>query len=274
MAMGLKPRTISSNHCALNIHILPAMGELCLHEITQGAIAAFRAQLLKGAVRGPKTVNNVLSVLSRMLKCAVEWGHLHEAPRVKQVKCPRPEMRWYADRDFERLVKSATSLGVYYLAAVLLAGDAGLRAGEILGLEFEDIEEKQIRVQRSVSKGHCTSPKGGRGRSVPMTKRLRASLNKLPRGLARGHLFCDRKGQIIDEWDLRRLVWKSQKRAGLPIIGVHALRHTFCSRLAGLGVDPYTIQHLAGHQDIATTMRYIHRQPGAAGSKAIRSLGV
>ena len=60
----------------------------------------------------------------------------------------------------------------------------------------------------------------------------------------------------------------------LPALGVHVLRHTFCSRLAAAGTDVYAIQQLAGHVDIKTTMRYVHLAPGAAGSKAIKLLDV
>jgi hypothetical protein len=54
-------------------------------------------------------------------------------------------------------------------------------------------------------------------------------------------------------------------------VGVHLLRHTFCSHLAMRGAPPRAIQELAGHQDIATTQRYMHLSPAAIDA-AIRLL--
>jgi hypothetical protein len=61
-------------------------------------------------------------------------------------------------------------------------------------------------------------------------------------------------------------VWlrNAEARAGLPKRGcLHRLRHTFCSSLAAKGVPPTTIQALAGHSDLRTTLRYIHLPQGA-----------
>jgi site-specific recombinase XerD len=58
-------------------------------------------------------------------------------------------------------------------------------------------------------------------------------------------------------------VRRSARRAGLPKSGVHRLRHTFCSHLAMRGVPARTIQELAGHEDLKTTLRYMHLSPAA-----------
>jgi integrase len=56
---------------------------------------------------------------------------------------------------------------------VLLGGDAGLRLGEIIALEWRDVElsARRLTVQRSEWLGHVTVPKGGRSRQLPMTQR-------------------------------------------------------------------------------------------------------
>ena len=61
---------------------------------------------------------------------------------------------------------------------VLLGGDAGLRLGEIVALEWRDVDlaARRLTVQRSDWHGHVTVPKGGRSRQLPMTQRLTAAL--------------------------------------------------------------------------------------------------
>jgi integrase len=65
-------------------------------------------------------------------------------------------------------------------ALVLLGSEAGLRCGEIMALEWNDLDfaKRQLTVARSEWKGHVTLPKGGRLRYVPMTRRLTEALRK------------------------------------------------------------------------------------------------
>ena len=58
-------------------------------------------------------------------------------------------------------------------------------------------------------------------------------------------------------------VGRAGRRGGLAKTGVHRLRHTFCSHLAMRGAPARAIQELAGHQDLATTQRYMHLSPAA-----------
>jgi site-specific recombinase XerD len=67
------------------------------------------------------------------------------------------------------------------------------------------------------------------------------------------------------------LVARAARRANLSNVGVHVLRHTFCSHLAMRGAGARAIQELAGHRDLSTTQRYMHVSPAAIES-AIRLL--
>ena len=71
---------------------------------------------------------------------------------------------------------------------VLLGGEAGLRCGEMMALEWADIDldKRQLCVARSEWKGHVTMPKGGRLRYVPLTRRLAEALRGSVTYAARG----------------------------------------------------------------------------------------
>ena len=64
---------------------------------------------------------------------------------------------------------------------LLAAGDAGLRLGEIIALEWRDIDlaARRLTVERSNWQGHVTVPKGGRSRQLPMTQRLTAAVKRV-----------------------------------------------------------------------------------------------
>jgi len=94
---------------------------------------------------------------------------------VKMVKAPDPELPFYDFEEFEQLVEGAGKAGADVLAFVLLAGEAGLRRGEIIALERSDIDFKrnQITVRQSDWQGQIDTPNSGKTRRVPMTARLR-----------------------------------------------------------------------------------------------------
>jgi integrase len=119
---------------------------------------------------------------------------------IRLLPVPPPSVPFHDFDDFERLVQAARKRGQEGYLVVLLAGEAGLRRGEIAALEWGDIDlrKRQLCVRRSVWKGHTESPKGGRLRYVPLTQRLTAALQTVRhlRGLL---VFCDQKGQAVNE---------------------------------------------------------------------------
>ena len=79
-------------------------------------------------------------------------------------------------------------------------------------------------------------------------------------------------GEPQGKWSVKWLIDRAERRAGIRPGGrAHILRNTFCSRLAARNQPMITIQHLAGHQSLETTQRYMHLS-SAAPREAIRAL--
>ena len=74
-------------------------------------------------------------------------------------------------------------------------------------------------------------------------------------------MFCGVDGEPWTRNVMKIGMRHACKRAGLRSIGWHVLRHTFCSHLAMRGAAPKAIQELAGHSNLAVTMRYMHLSP-------------
>jgi integrase len=185
------------------------------------------------SARAPKTVNNVLTVLSTLLKKAVEWGDLERLPCVvKLLPNPKKTMGFHDFDQYERLLTVARKRGPDAYLMVLAAGDAGLRLGEIIALEWRDIDlaARRLTVERSDWQGHVTVPKGGRSRQLPMTQRLTAAL-KGARHLRGERVLCLPDGSPITRDRVIKAVRGAQRMAGIEQ-GVHILRHTFCSAFA------------------------------------------
>lgn len=110
----------------------------------------------------PKTVN-VLTVLNKLLKVVMEWRFIPALPcRIRLLKSAKPVVEFYEESEYEHLVTAAERVDPRAHPAVLLGGDAGLRLGEILGLESSDrdfnrIHEGTTRGVRGRRDGPATS---------------------------------------------------------------------------------------------------------------------
>ena len=257
-----KPSTVVTKESILRVHLLPRLGAKRLDAITNEDV-----QRLKGALqkKAPKTVNNVLTVLSVLLRTAVEWKAIDLMPcTIRLVKVSKPSALFHDFDTYEGLVDAARSTGPNAHLAVLLGGEAGLRCGEMIALEWGDIDlaKRQLCVQRSEWDGHVTRPKGGRLRYIPLTVRLAKALQE-HRHLRSPRVLCDAGGQALGRRAVLLWVRRAARRAQVQNDSVHILRHTFCSHLAMRGAPARAIQELAGHANLSTTQRYMHLSQAA-----------
>jgi integrase len=263
-----KPSTIAAKESIVRCHLIPVLGDVRLDAITPKHVHAIKKSL---DGRKPKTVNNVLVALKAIIRVAINLGTLKESPcRVSLLEVPKREMAFYSQEEFERVVAAADSAEARLV--VLLGGEAGLRCGEIIALEWTDIDfhSRQMSVARSEWEGEVTATKGGRVRYVGLTDRLAGEL-KAYRHLRGPRVLLRADGTAMTQKAIAYLAGRSSKRAGVNKHGVHILRHTFCSRLAMKNAPMKAIQELAGHADLGTTMRYMHLSP-ASRDGAIRLL--
>ncbi len=266
-----KASTIYAKERIFQNHLFPELGDQRLDRITDERVQELKANL---SGKAPKTVNNILTVLGKTLRLAVKWKVTGAMPcTIELLRVSNLVPEFYEFADYERLVSTARALDPRAHLVVLLGGDAGLRASEMMGLRGEDVDLRrgQLVVERAVWRDVVDSPKSGRGRIIPMTDALAEAFGKVP--IARGASVLRRDdGGSARRRDLRRWLRTAQRRANVRVTeGPHVLRHTFCSHLAMRGAPAKAIQELAGHNNLTTTYRYMHLSP-AAREGAIRLL--
>lgn len=256
-----KPRGIEAKESIFRMHLSPRFGSKRLDAFTDSDIQALKADLSE---KKPKTVNNILTTLNKLLKTAVRWRVLGSMPvSVEFLKTELDEVGFYDFPQYTRLVREASKIDIRVHAAVLLGGDAGLRRNEMIALSPLDvsISRKTLSVRFQDWKGTLISTKGGRGRVVPMTRALTRVMAELLDNKGARVLMND-DDEPITVQTIRTWVAWAQKAAGLPHLGaLHILRHTFCSHLAMRGAPVLAIKELAGHRSLRTTMRYMHLSP-------------
>ena len=176
-----KPTEVKSKEFIYNLHLKPWFGPMRLDQIGTGQISAFRASLVYKKL-SDKRINNILSVLSKALRYALDCELIAKVPKLGLFKTERPEIVPWDFEQYARLLAAAKTEGPEWYAAACLAGEAGLRSGEVKALRWrEDVDliAKTITVNHQTCYGTTTTPKGRTRRTIPMTSTLEQALRRL-----------------------------------------------------------------------------------------------
>jgi len=290
-----KPSSVDAKDSMLRMQLLPRLGDLRLDQVTYAVIEDLKIDLAKTTIANasrrteadkaistrwerekrrklldkkqprtlsPKTINNCLTVLRRMLSIARKRGLIDSVPEVEWLRPPKPEFDFLTYEEAERLLKVAD--GEWH-TMILVALRTGLRFGELRALRWQDVDlvAGRLVVRQNIVNGIVGTPKSGHAREIPLGKEVRAAL-KAHRHLRGPLVFCDLGGRVLTVGEPRYAIERICKRAGLRMIGWHCLRHTFASHLAMRGAPLKAIQEMLGHSTIQMTMRYAHLAPEVA----------
>ncbi len=264
----------------VRVHIKPALGCVRLKNLTPTHVRGLYKEKLQS--RSPRTVQYIHVTLHKALKQAVSDGLIprNAAGVVKPPQIRREEIHPLTAEQVNTFLKAAC--GERLEALYVLAIHTGLRQGELLGLKWEDVdlEAGTLQVRRTL-----TTAKGGPVLSTPKTKGSRRSVKLTQSTIEalRSHLQrqlgeIDRAGSLREENGLifasetgapldRRYVTNCRfkpllKRAGLPQVRFHDLRHTCATLLLGRNVNPKIVSEMLGHTSIAITLdTYSHVLP-------------
>lgn len=259
-AAGNKPSEVTEKEGTLRNHLVPFFENKDMRQFTVLDVDRYKAAKIDQGYN-PKTVNNHIVVLKKIFNSAVDWGRMDRNPIAKAKKFKEEEYqnRWLNREESEAFLKECDERWYPFFATLLWTG---MRLGEALALRWEDIIwcSETIRVRRSVYQGQFGTPKSGKGRDIPMNSRLIEVLKGL-RHLKGELVFSTADGKLLDPANVKRPFAVALKKAGLPQIRVHDLRHSFASQLVQRGVQLKAVQELLGHADIKMTLRYSHLAP-------------
>jgi integrase len=279
----VKATTFERYEQITRLHLKPALGRVKLKALTPAHVRGLYREKLEAGLSA-RTVRYIHTTLHKALKQAVMDGLI---PRnaTESVKPPQPsreEMCPLTPEQAKLLLKVAHETGDRLEAVYVLAIHTGLRQGELLGLKWDDVdlEDGSLQVRRTLTitkNGPLfTSPKTtGSRRSVKLTSHaIEAVRHHLERQLGEidrvgslwsenGLIFASEMGESLNRHNLTRRSFKPLlKRAGLPQIRFHDLRHTCATLLLTRNVNPKIVSEMLGHSSIAITLdTYSHVLP-------------
>lgn len=274
----LRPSTFKTSQGFLKNHIKPQIGSVPLTELTSLDLQRFYKHLLDGGrvdrieakkkPKGlaPKTVRNIHQMIGSAYNLAREQKLVTRNPTqgCALPKVEHKEMKTLTADQLSAFFQEARDSGVYELYYLDLA--TGLRRGELLGLKWTDVDfdRRVVKVQRAISRqngkvveaplktknAYCTLPLSADAISVLMHQRRKTGSSEW--------VFPSPSGGPMSPDSVLHMLQRALKRAGLPRIRFHDLRHSCATLLLHEGYTLQEIQVYLGHATFQTTLRYAH----------------
>jgi integrase len=251
-------------------HLVPAFGDQPLHLLKREDVKRLIARLDKEK-KSKGTIKNILVPLKAAYNVAIEDGLVTFNPAsrlgrlLKASGDRRQHLQPLNSEEVIQLLKKAKEAYPSLYPVLLCAARTGLRMGELIGLQWGDIDFHGgfIEVRRAVVMGRETTTKSHKIRRVDMSRQLMEELKRRKeiRQLEAMNgeellpwVFLSPGGIRLDERNLRRSWYRCLEQAEIRTVRFHDLRHTFVSLLIQKGVHPKYIQEQAGHSSIQVTM--------------------
>lgn len=245
----------------------------------------------------PKTIKHYLSFVSDVMQYAVRFDMIPSNPcsRVTVPSAPQTEREVYSLEEAQRFLDSLEKAPTKYRAFFVLAIYGGLRRGEILGLEWKDLdfENHVIKVQRTslYSKDLGTFTDTTKNKTSTRTLKLPAAVFAILRQhraeqaeerLRQGdhwkdhdRLFTNLNGEPMHPNTPYHWLKRFCEETGQRFLGVHAFRHLNASLLINSGADVVLVSKSLGHSNVSTTLNiYSHtfEEAQARASDAVADL--
>lgn len=228
-----------------------------LSAITAWEVEKWRNKRLADGIK-PATTNRQINLIKGCLSRAVEWEVIdsHDLQKVKAQAVDNAKVRYLSKDEESRLRESLAKFDIKHLTTiVILAINTGMRKGEILSLNWND-----INLENKVLTVDFQNAKSGNTRHIPLNTQAFNALSdwqKLSGNI--GYVFKDSNQQRILDF---RYDWADLlEDASITDFRFHDLRHHFASKLVMASVDLNTVRELLGHSDLKMTLRYAHLAP-------------
>ena len=255
----VRPSTLSTYRWLLDHHLLPTFGARALTALSPRDIQAYLAEKVQHVA--PKTANHGLVLLKEILEAAVAWGRIptNPAKQIRKAAVPHREPTLWTTAEIQRfLVIAHDTWRPVFLTAIF----TGLRLGELQAMAWEgqnrpNFATNKIEVtcsynDRTRRLGPAKSERSVR--TVDMTPSVRQALLALQKSATGRLVFSGERGGPVPPSVLARAFHATIKRAQVPRVRFHDLRHMFASLLITAGKHPKYICTQMGHHSAAFTL--------------------
>ncbi|MEG1989978.1 MAG: tyrosine-type recombinase/integrase [Clostridia bacterium] len=278
--IDISPKTYNTYKIYIK-NIVKCIGHIELLNINPKLLEDFYLELKTNTKYASKTILTHYNIVNASLNKAVIWGYIVNNPnlRVSKPKVQKKEIVCYSPNEVHELISVLQDEPLKYQALIYLALDSGARRGEIIALNWNDINfidgsikitksvqytpekgifEKNTKTENSVRKVYISDT------TVAILKKyqneqLRQQLLLGSKWLKSDRVFTTEYGAVMHPDSAGNILERVTKKYNLKRINFHALRHTSISLMIASGIQVQVISRKAGHSSVQTTDRiYSH----------------
>ena len=270
--LTLRPRTLTLYTMLIRNHIVPQIGDVPLDTLTAEQVRVLIAKVAAGGtIRSAQLVRHVLSQICQRENVLGE----DPAKKVRNPKIQAREMLYWNEQEYRQFLASTKDHYLYPLFVTALA--SGMRIGELLGLQWQDIDfnRGRISVRRQLNRDRTVSPPKTRrslrqidiGRDAVDVLRLHqqqmAQHQEILGYPPTPFVFVTSNGTPYSARNISRAFELLTCHAGVRRIRLHDLRHTHSTMILARGVNMRVLSDRLGHSSVSFTMQtYAHVLPG------------
>jgi len=260
-----------------NQHLIPNLGEYDLNELSPIIVQRFITELMQaGNLRTGKglaanSINSIITVIQGSMSTAYRLGYVsvYEMDKVKRPKIQEKPIEAFTPSEQKQIEQAVLADKREKMKGVIICLYTGLRIGELLALEWDDIDfsKSELKVTKTCHDGKNKDGKFGRITELPKTTNSRRTI-AIPKQLLPllREMKKKSKSNLVISGDKPLFVRSYQRsfelllnKLGIPRHGFHTLRHTFATRAIECGVDVKTLSETLGHKNASITLnRYVH----------------